>query len=60
MAKNRLELTITDRGICIVEREEKIKETCKCSETRGSADQNIMAVITSPAKHWPPPKVYFL
>ncbi len=58
MAKNRLELSITPRGIQIIEKDEKINPACGCTAALGSAGQDLHTIISTAPGHWPRPVIH--
>ena len=53
MAKNRLELNISAKGIQIIEKNEKITAGCGCVTSKGSAGQELHTIISVAPGHWP-------
>lgn len=58
MAKNRIELNISAKGIQIIEKNEKIKAGCGCVLATGSCSQEIHTIISVAPSHWSKPIIH--
>jgi molybdopterin/thiamine biosynthesis adenylyltransferase len=52
MASNRIEISITRKGISVTQQNAQHKEDCFCKKYKGTADQEAWSVLVSPAPHW--------
>lgn len=52
MKNNRVEINLSVHGIQVVDKNEEHDPDCSCRQNQGTADQDVMAIISTAPAHW--------